>query len=138
MPDPDMVRSEGGTVKRKTFATDDSATEALIVRVPGVRGGDQVIKGSRITVTDIVRRAWRHADDILLESDGLQRPSQGDRLLTEPLRSLVLQRILGEDYPHLSKEQVLAAWTYFVKRNEEVSLILDEEDACVERHKPRE
>ncbi len=105
-------------------------TSSMLITKSNVRGGNPVIKGTRIAVTDVVRFAAIHIAELSTESKDLERPKDFDKvLLEEPWRSQVLRRLLA-DWPHVSKDALLQAWDYYRRHKKEVESLVEMEDAA--------
>lgn len=99
------------------------STEVKIVCRPDVRGGTPSIDGTRISVTDIVRIYRTHLPAIVAWYEGPPHPGRGFGIdvgtIVEAVRT---------ELPHLSKEQVTAAFSYWYENEDEVGRELAEED----------
>lgn len=99
--------------------------DAKIVRRKNMRGGSPTIAGTRITVTDIVRRYRMYLPLITAGFDG---PPNVDRGFIIPLDAVVGE--IRAHLPHLSKAQIEAGLRYWREHEIEVATELLEEDAA--------
>lgn len=100
--------------------------EDIITTLPGVRGGGPMIRGSRVSVTDVVEAARIHAEILGLLLKGVSSPPPVSLLRDEPARSRLTKR-LAEQWPFLKEADILAAWAYYAEHHEEIVRMLEEE-----------
>ena len=103
-------------------------TRTEIKRQEGVRGGAPVVAGTRITVTDIVRYHRLYLPELVAQILEPPDPAVG---CVVPMAAIV--REIRGALPHLSDEQVYAAFVYWRDNQVEIEKELREEDAATRR-----
>lgn len=91
------------------------STTARIVRKPDTRGGFATIEGTRISVTDIVACYSLDLPEFMSRLAGPPDPKVG---CVVPITSII--EAVRVRLPHLSSEQVAAAFRYWHDHPEEV------------------
>ncbi len=119
-------------MRRRDSSSVTPKVEEIISRVPGVCGGDPTIKGSRISVTDVVDYARIVAQENgFLDKDSTAPPPRD--LLTEgPRRTSIVEQLV-EYWPHITAAQITGAWQYYLDHYDEVLQLLAQEDAANKR-----
>lgn len=116
-------------MRRHAVKTRDATRTALIGRIPDVRGGDPIILGTRITVTDVLRYLLDDASALKMQERESLVEKVDAVLASETLLSEVANRVT-HDIPHLTPMQVAAALRYFRDNGGEILDLLVEEDTA--------
>ena len=103
-------------------------TRTEIKRQEGVRGGAPTVAGTRITVTDIVRYYRMYLPELAKQ---FGEPPDIATGCVVPMAAIV-KEIRGA-LPHLSDEQVYAAFVYWRDNQAEIEKELREEDAATRK-----